>query len=111
MNEQIKEYRKASAKELFHHEQIRHSIELCEVRYRNEWHEWCPDTDLSQMGMIVDKLRKEIVILFCFWRHGCNCNFYKDHHDLQISKHFISEGENVIELAFMKAFMEYIKTK
>ena len=33
------EYRKASAKELFHHEQIRHSIELCEVRYRNEWHE------------------------------------------------------------------------
>ena len=83
------EYRKVSAKELFHHEQIRHSIELCEVRYRNEWREWQPDTDANQMLIVWKKLPSKIIE--------------------EIIDDYLS-GHPVLT-ATMRAFMEYIKIK
>ena len=103
MNEQIKEYRKASAEALFHHKLIRHSIELCEVRYRNEWHIWHPDTDADQMLMVWEYLLKQGCILSIYhWGETSPWRFYVGT-ESKISK----GGDKSIFIATMKAFMEW----
>ncbi len=100
----IQEYRKASAKKLFHHEQIRHSIELCEVRYRNEWHEWHPDTDLNQMGMIEDWLIEQGLELDLEYHAGHKQWHIQFGEDIMLSANGSDKSKPI---AFMNCFMEW----
>ncbi len=122
----IQEYRKASA------EALGLKTELVKVTFKTEkvlmvvnkhgdhvW-EWHPDTDLNQMGMIEDWLTKDQqrdMIQYTMWiwdgkvreewylKYTCAIN-ERYHNDFLVH----SESQHSKPIAFMKAFMEYIKS-
>jgi len=107
MNE-IQEYRKVSAEAL---EMI--TIDVPDklplmARQKNETtlYEWCPDTNLDQMGMIIKHLQKNGVMIALFYEEGCEC--WVRMVEEEIDTRFESFCTDM-PIAFMKAFMEYIK--
>ena len=123
----IQEYRKASAEilGLTHLRKTTSGDDVYMAKNSSDSFYWHPDTDLNQMGMIEDLLIEQgydIIMHYSWWNvpkgkilSECTENDLNKFWIVKFQKHTIKKSARTAEdkskpIAFMKAFMEYIKS-